>query len=60
MTIKTLLVDDEPLALAELRNMLQPYSEIEVMDDAANAEEAIEKIASLKPQLIFLDKYLFK
>ncbi|MFM2360783.1 MAG: hypothetical protein RLY16_2776 [Bacteroidota bacterium] len=55
MAIKTLLIDDEPLALAELQTMLQPYTEIEVIGTAANAKEAHEKITLLKPQLIFLD-----
>lgn len=55
MAIKTLLIDDEPLALAELQTMLQPYTEIEVIGTAANAKEAQEKITLLKPQLIFLD-----
>lgn len=55
MTIKTLLIDDEPLALAELQTMLQPHSAIEVIGTAGNATEAIEKIKELQPQLLFLD-----
>lgn len=55
MTIKTLLIDDEPLALAELRIMLKKYSDIEIIDTAANATEAIEKLHAQKPELIFLD-----
>lgn len=55
MAIKTLLIDDEPLALLELKTMLQQYADIEVIGTAADAREAIEKIVALKPQLIFLD-----
>lgn len=55
MNIKTILIDDEPLAIAELTSMLLKYSDIEVIDTAANAVEAINKIEELKPNLIFLD-----
>jgi two-component system LytT family response regulator len=55
MAIKTLLIDDEPLALTELKIMLEKYPDIVVNDTASNAIEALEKIESLKPQLIFLD-----
>jgi two-component system LytT family response regulator len=55
MAIKTLLIDDEPLALAELKTMLQKHADIDVIDTAANAKEAVEKITLLKPQLVFLD-----
>ncbi len=55
MAIKTLLIDDEPLALAELQTMLQQYEDIEVIATADHAQEAIEKIKTLQPELIFLD-----
>lgn len=55
MAISTLLIDDEPLALAELRNMLSKYPDILVTDTAENAADAIEKIQTQKPQLVFLD-----
>lgn len=55
MGIKTLLIDDEPLAVAELQNMLQKHIDIEVIATAANVSEAIEKIKTLKPDLLFLD-----
>ncbi len=53
--IKTIIVDDERLARKELKKLLQNHSSIEVIDDAANAQEALEKIESQKPDLIFLD-----
>jgi len=53
MAIKTILIDDEPLANKELQLMLQKYSEILVIDTAINSAEAIEKINAQKPDLIF-------
>ena len=55
MAIKTLLIDDEPLALAELQMMLKPYADIEVAGTASDVRDAVHKISLLKPQLIFLD-----
>lgn len=55
MNIKTILVDDEHLALAELHTMLKKHTDIEVVDTALNAREAAAKINEQKPQLIFLD-----
>ena len=52
---KTLIIDDERLARQELKSMLNEYSEIEIIDEAKNGEEGIEKIKLLKPDLIFLD-----
>lgn len=53
--IKTILIDDEPLAIAELQSMLKVFPEIEVIASANDAGEAIERINELNPQLIFLD-----
>lgn len=55
MTIKTILIDDEPLALEELTLMLEKHPTIEVIGKATNSIEAISTINTLKPQLIFLD-----
>lgn len=55
MNIKTILIDDEYLAVAELQNMLKKFVEIDVIDTALDAEDAVRKIKALKPQLIFLD-----
>jgi two-component system LytT family response regulator len=55
MNIRTLIIDDEPLAVMELKEMLKKYAEIEVIDSAGDAMEAIEKIQTLQPQLLFLD-----
>lgn len=53
--MRTIIIDDERLARAELSKMLLAFSEIEVVDEASNANEAIEKISNLQPDLIFLD-----
>jgi two-component system LytT family response regulator len=53
--IKTVIIDDERLARNELKKLLLDFPEIEVVAEAANASEGIEKIDSLNPDLIFLD-----
>ncbi len=53
--MKAIIIDDERLARAELRKLLQEFPEIEIVDEAANADEGISKIDSLQPDLIFLD-----
>src|SRR5258706_249092 len=53
--MRAIIIDDERLARAELKKLLQDFPEIEVVDEAANAEEGITKIESQRPDLIFLD-----
>ena len=53
--MRAILIDDERLARAELRKLLQEYPEIEIIDEASNAEEGIHKIEQHNPDLIFLD-----
>jgi len=53
--LKVVLIDDERLARSELKRMLQEFPDVEVIGEAANANEGIEKIESLNPDLIFLD-----
>lgn len=53
--MKALLIDDERLARSELRRLLRAHPEIEIVGEAANAVQAAEKIATFKPDLIFLD-----
>lgn len=52
---KTLLIDDERLAREELKSMLLKFPEIEIIGEAKNGQEGIEKIVALQPDLIFLD-----
>jgi two-component system, LytTR family, response regulator len=53
--MRAIIIDDERLARTELKKLLQEFPEVEVIDEAANAEEGIEKIESQQPDLIFLD-----
>src|SRR5687767_7287462 len=53
--MKAIIIDDERLARTELRKLLQEFPEVEVIDEAANAEEGISKIESQNPDLVFLD-----
>ena len=53
--MRTIIIDDERLAREELKKLLKDYHEIEIIDEAKNPEEGIEKIKALKPDLIFLD-----
>src|SRR5687767_8083070 len=53
--MKAIIIDDERLARAELRKLLQEFPEIEIIDEAANAEEGLTKIENHNPDLIFLD-----
>jgi len=53
--MKALLIDDERLARAELRRLLQAHPEIEISGEARNGAEALTLIASLAPDVIFLD-----
>lgn len=54
-TFRTILIEDERLAREELKSLLKDYLEIEIIDEAKNGEEGIEKIKQHKPDLIFLD-----
>ena len=53
--IRAVIIDDERLARNELKKLLLEFPEIEVIAEAANANEGIEKIDSLNPDLVFLD-----
>src|SRR5688500_2831688 len=52
---KAIIIDDERLARNELKKLLQEFPEVEVIGEAANANEGIDKIESLSPDLVFLD-----
>src|SRR3954471_18164386 len=53
--MRALLIDDERLARSELRRLLVGFEDIEIAGEAANAKQAREQLAALKPELIFLD-----
>ena len=55
MTIRTIIVDDEKLAIQGLQLRLEKFSDVEVIDTCSNGREAIRKIKTEKPDLVFLD-----
>ena len=55
MTIRTAIVDDEPLARRRIRNLLKDAPDIEVIAECANGREAIDRFEQSPPDLLFLD-----
>lgn len=55
MKIRTLIVDDEPLARERVRRFLRDESDVEIIGECGNGAEAIKTIKSEKPDLVFLD-----
>lgn len=53
--MKAIIIDDERLARKELTSLLKAHSEVEIIGEAADADEALELIDKLQPDLIFLD-----
>ncbi len=54
-TLRVMVVDDEQPARERLCDLLRPFPEVEVVGEAENGEEALELIARLKPDAVFLD-----
>jgi len=55
MTIRTILVDDEPLAIPGLQLRLEKRGDVAIVDTCSNGREAIRSIKTHKPDLVFLD-----
>ena len=55
MTIRTILVDDEPLAIQGMELRLQAHDDVEIIERCSNGREAIRAIKTHKPDLVFLD-----
>ncbi len=53
--MNALIVDDERLARLELRRLLAAHPEIAIVGEAANGAAALDEIARLSPDLLFLD-----
>lgn len=53
--MKAIIIDDERLARKELLSLLENHPNIDVVDEAVNADEALEKIEQHDPDVIFLD-----
>lgn len=55
MRLRTLLVDDEPLALERLHSLLEEDADLEILGSSSDGLQALETIRALKPDLLFLD-----
>jgi two-component system LytT family response regulator len=55
MTIRTILVDDETLAIQGLSLRLERHEDVEIVETCSNGREAIRAIKTQKPDLVFLD-----
>jgi len=53
--MRAIIIDDERLARKELTSLLENHKEIEIVAEAANADEAFELINQHQPDLLFLD-----
>ncbi|HEY0480115.1 MAG TPA: LytTR family DNA-binding domain-containing protein [Kofleriaceae bacterium] len=53
--MRALIIDDERLARNELRRLLEALGDIEIVGEAKNADDALEQIGRLHPDLLFLD-----
>ncbi|MBR9791346.1 MAG: LytTR family DNA-binding domain-containing protein [Pseudomonadota bacterium] len=53
--IKTLIVDDEPLARSGLRLRLEKFDDVEVVAECQNGLDAVSMISQHRPDLVFLD-----
>ena len=54
-TLRTLIVDDEPIARRGIRQQLQTERDIEIVGECGNGREAVAAIRELSPDLVFLD-----
>lgn len=55
MTFTAVVVDDEPLARDELKYLLSAYEECQVIGEAEDGGEALQLVARLHPDVVFLD-----
>ena len=55
MRLRTLIVDDEPIARKVLREELETMNDIEVVAEADNGQSALDAIAERRPDLVLLD-----
>jgi two-component system LytT family response regulator len=53
--VKTIVVDDEPLARARIVKLLEQFDYIQLLGECKNGREALDAIANYQPDLVFLD-----
>jgi len=55
VTLKALIVDDEPLARARLGALLRELDQVEVVGEAGDAGETLQQLEKLAPDILYLD-----
>jgi DNA-binding NarL/FixJ family response regulator len=55
VTVRVLLADDQPLARAGLRTLLESCDDIEVVGEAASGTEAVERARAARPDVVLMD-----
>jgi two-component system, LytTR family, response regulator len=55
MSLRVIIVDDEPLARERIRMLLESTDDVDVIAECGNGREAVEEIEALSPDLVFLD-----
>jgi len=55
VTIRALIVDDEPLGRERIRTLLGAHGDVEIVGECPNGKSAVTAVARLKPDLMFLD-----
>ncbi len=55
MTIRTILVDDEPLAIQGLRLRLEKHDDVEIVETCSNGREALDRLRAGLPDLLLTD-----
>ena len=53
--LRTVLVDDEPLARRGLVLRLEPFDDVEIVGEFGNGEDAVAGVRRLRPDIVFLD-----
>lgn len=54
-TIKTIIIDDEQLAIDIIKTYLKPHEDIEIIAECQNGFDGLKAIHEMKPELVFLD-----
>ena len=55
MTIRALIVEDEPLARTRLRRLLESHPDVEIVAECSGVREALDVIGEVRPDLLFVD-----